>query len=87
MTRHPTDTEHPPIPDYDATHAHQDATRDLPGPNMHLIPPLAAYDIHGRLMDAIREARKDATFLPSSLRGREVGLCMAYRIVFGVDPT
>lgn len=45
--------------DYDATHAHQDATRDLPMATVHLVPPLAAYDIEAKLTAAIISAKAD----------------------------
>ena len=77
---HPYDYEAPPLStDYDAIHAHQDATRDLPMATVHLVPPLAAYDIHAKLVDAI--------WTSDGFGGGRYshGLRAAYRIVFGED--
>ena len=83
MTRHPYDAEPAPARDYDATHAHQDATRDLPIARTYLIPPLAAYDIHPKLMEAIRAADKKARVGGWYEDGEAAGLRGAYYIIFG----
>lgn len=86
MTRHPYDAEPTPARDYDAVHAHQDAMRDLPVARVHVVPPLAAYDIHARLVEAIR--KQDAWTRESRCMAAlnyEKGLREAYRIVFGKD--
>lgn len=85
MTRHPLDTEPTPAGDYDANHARNDATRDLPIARTYLVPPIAAYDIHAKLMEAIRDADAEARRGGSTSLSWAPGLREAYRIVFGED--
>jgi len=84
MTRHPLDAELPPLTrtTFEVADARNDATRDLAPASLHLVPPLAAYDIHARMMDEIRLAHR-ASSVDDWFNGRESGLRTAYRIVFG----
>lgn len=82
MTRHPYDAEPTPARDYDAIHAHQDATRDLPIARTYLVPPIAAYDIHPKLMEAIREADARSRLGSSSALSYAEGLRDAFKIIF-----
>jgi hypothetical protein len=84
MTRHPLDTELPPLTrtTFEVAAARNDATRDLAPAGLHLVPPLAAYDIHAKLINEIRVAHS-ASSPHEWFNGRESGLRTAYRIVFG----
>lgn len=83
MTRHPLDTEPTTARDYDADHARNDAMRDLPVARTYLIPPLAAYDIHAKLVAAIREWEGHATRGSVGAKPYVMGLREAYFVVFG----
>jgi len=80
---HPYDYEaQPPSTEGDRAQLQHDERRDLPMATVHLVPPLAAYDIHAKLMDEIRLAHR-ASSVDDWFNGRESGLRTAYRIVFG----
>jgi len=62
----------------------RDERRGMAPTAVHFVPPLAAYDIHPKLMDEIRLAHR-ASSVDDWFNGRESGLRTAYRIVFGED--
>lgn len=78
---HPYDYEAPPPSTEGDRAQHQhDERRDMAPAALHLVPPLAAYDIHAKLIEEIRLAYS-AGSVDDWLR--ESGLRTAYRIVFG----
>jgi hypothetical protein len=85
MTRHPLDAEMPPLTrtTFEVAAARNDATRDLAPAAVHLVPPLAAYDIHAKLMAAIREWDGYAKRGSITAESHSLGLREAYYIVFG----
>ena len=88
MTRHPLDTELPPLTrtTFEVAAARNDATRDLAPAGLHLIPPLAAYDIHAKLIEEITKTTDRCNRIGRLFDdGRLDGLRTAYRIVFGED--
>ena len=86
MTRHPYDAEAPTAIDtFDAAQSRNDATRDLVPARTYLIPPIQGFDIHAKLMEAIRAADKKARVGGWYEDGEAAGLRGAYYIVFGED--
>ena len=80
---HPYDYEAPPPSTEGDRAQHQhDERRDMAPAALHLVPPLAAYDIHAKLMEEIQLAHS-ASSVDDWFNGRESGLRTAYRIVFG----
>lgn len=78
---HPYDYEASPLSTEGDRAQHQhDERRDLPMARTYLVPPLAAYDIHAKLMEEIQLAHS-ASSVDDWFNGRESGLRTAYRIV------
>mgnify|MGYP001202507275 CR=1 FL=1 len=78
---HPYDYEAPPPSTEGDRAQHQhDERRDTAPAALHLVPPLAAYDIHAKLIEEIRKAYNAGSVDDWC---RESGLRAAYRIVFG----
>ena len=84
MIRHPYDYEAPPLSTEGERAQHQhDERRDLAPAALHFVPPLAAYDIHAKLTDAIQYWEGHATRGSRSANTFSLGLREAYFIVFG----
>ena len=83
MTRHPYDYE-PPLTrtTFEVAAVRNDATRDLPIARTYLVPPIAAYDIHAKLMEAIREWDEYSKRGSITAESHSLGLREAYYIVF-----
>jgi len=81
---HPYDYEASPLSTEGDRAQHQhDERRDLPMARTYLAPPLAAYDIHAKLMDAIQYWEGHARRGSLTANTFSAGLREAYFIVFG----